>query len=113
MNEPLDQVHANPKPKANPFAKIVLRNFAVMLLYMIGGGLISGRNSEGFDALLLASQVLLNLFAGLGSIFSKTYRMTGIAFLLSGLLVAVIGPGMCGYKQTLLSKTEITPAKPI
>ena len=113
MNEPLDQFHPTPKPKANPFGKIILGNFAVMLLYMVVGGLIGGRSSDGIDALLLVGQIIVNLFMGLGLLLVKGSRLTGLALLVSGLLIAVIGPGICSYKSSLLQKTEIRPAKPI
>lgn len=113
MNEPLDQLNPRPKPKANPFGKIILGNFAVMLIYMAVGGLIGGGDSEGADFFFIVIQVIINIFLGLGAIFHKGSRLTGLAFLLSGLMVAVIGPGMCSKKDEWLRReNRVEPKHP-
>lgn len=113
MNEPLDQLNPAPKPKMNPFGKIILGNFAVMLIYMVIGGLIGGRGSTGVDAMLIVGQFVVNIFIGIGSLLFKESRLTGLAFLLSGLMVAVIGPGMCSKKdEWLRQENRIEPKHP-
>ena len=102
MNEPLDQLNPAPPPKPNPFGKIVLGNFAVMLTYMAVGGLIGGRDSMGTDFFFIIIQVIINVLLGIGSLLFKESRLAGMAFLLSALLIAVIGPGICSAKDEWL-----------
>lgn len=80
------------------FGKIVLGNMAGMLLVMAGGGMLMGGESIGIDLVLIVLQAGINLLMGIGLVFSKSSRTTGFAFLLSGLLVAAIGPGVCSRK---------------
>lgn len=112
MNEPLDQLSQPARPQWS-FGKIVLGNLAIMLAYIVLGGVFFVNGTSGFHLTLIIIQVVLNVFAGLGAIFSSGYRKTGMAFLVSGLLVAMIGPGMCGYRPEIFRRQEERPEKPI
>lgn len=94
------------------FGKIVLGNMAGMLLVMAGGGVLMGVQSEGVDMLLIVAQTGVNLLLGIGLVFSRSGRMAGLACLLSGLLVATIGPGMCSRKANWLrAESSEMPSK--
>lgn len=113
MNEPLDQLNPVPPSKPNPFGKIILGNFAVILIYMAVGRLIGGGDSIGTDFFFIILQVVLNILVGIGSLFFKESRLTGLALLLSALMVAVIGPGMCSAKdEWLRQENRIEPKHP-
>lgn len=113
MQEPLDQSNQPPARPTWTFGKIVLGNLGVMLGYIVLGGIFLGDASEGLHLMAIVIQFGLNIFAGLGAIFSSGHRKIGLAFLLSALLVVMIGPGMCGYDPEIFPKQEETPAKPI
>ena len=113
MQEPLDQSDKQPARPNWTFGKIVLGNLGILLAYIVLGGIFLGGASDGLHIISIVIQVALNLFAGLGAIFSSGYRKIGLAFLLSGLLVAMIGPGMCGYDPEIISGQEERPGKPI
>lgn len=112
MNEPLDQFPQTARHSWS-FGKIVLGNLCIMLAYIVLGGVFFKSGAIALHLILIVVQVALNILAGLGALFSTRFRKTGLAFLLSGLLVAVIGPGMCGYRPDILRQEESRPEKPI
>ncbi|GAB4497670.1 MAG: hypothetical protein OHK0019_31720 [Saprospiraceae bacterium] len=98
MNEPLDQPAAplNPQPKM-PLGKVVLINFGIMLLYLTLTGIGKGHDYGPIllDAMAIVAQTGVNLIVGLFLFFSKENMHIGRAMMLAGLLVGVIGFGVC------------------
>ena len=97
-DEPLDQFSApsHPQPRM-PLGKVVLINFGIMLLYMMATGIGKGHDYGPIilDAMGIVIQTAVNIFGGLGLLFSQERKHIGKAMLLAGLLVGVIGFGAC------------------
>lgn len=103
-DEPLDQFSkpSHPQPRM-PLGKVVLINFGIMLLYMMGTGIGKGQDYGPIilDAMGIVIQTAVNIFGGLGLLFSQERKHIGKAMLLAGLLVGVIGFGACFGKYGL------------
>ncbi len=105
LKEPLDQFSApsDPQPKM-PLGKEVLINFGIMLFYLIATGMSKGHDYGPLimDAMAIVIQTAVNIFGGLGLIFSQDRKHVGRAMMLAGLLVGVIGFGACFGKYSML-----------
>lgn len=106
---PLDQYQPTfEPPKPMPLGKVVLINFAVMLVYMALTTTLMGESGQDaamgvliLDAILLVAQVGINFVLGIVFLFTDL-RHVGLAMIISALLVGVIGFGACFGKIALL-----------
>jgi hypothetical protein len=93
VEDPLDLPDAlrNLPPK-DPFGKVVLINFGILLLYFFA--FESGGDKIFVVLMIIPFHAFLNLCVGLFALFEKQKRL-GKALLLSALLVPIVGYGLC------------------
>lgn len=97
-DDPLDLPNAPLNPPPAPFGKIAMINFAVLLAYI---ALTDSDKYLALHAFGIVIQVFLNMLIGIILLFT-TQKHIGRAMLLSGLLVLVVGFGLCIGKAELV-----------
>ena len=82
--------------------KILMWNFIGLIGAMVLTGLMGGGDSVVADMLIILLQAAANFLLGLIFVFGSK-KPAGVAFLLSAVLVFIIGFGMCAGKAELLN----------
>ncbi len=96
METPLDINEMSPKPN-NQFRVIAGVNLAILMIYIVA---IDKDPYLAGKAILIVAQAILNLLIGVVFLFVRSKKIYAKPFLLSALLVLLVGFGACLARES-------------